>query len=512
MVPAFVNLITSTKGNWRFILDGITGFYSPGDSELVQKVFLATGALQHRGKTGSGIAIGTNRGIYVHKGVGGIADVIDLDMVDMFQELGPVAAIGNVGYTKNKIAEKRNAEPIMVKQRFESPYQIAITMSGRIIGDNELQDSLDPDYSFETSNKTEAMGALLHQCITKAGITFEAGQMVVDALHGRASFSITALVFDGKQTHLITLNDSRAFEPFCFGTVDCAFLVSSESCSHRRLGGFSEREYAGAEMTICSSDGIETRRFREETPMPDVFQGVYFGNVASLYQGQEIFLLRKRLGRKLTELYGKTDADIVIPNPDSGRGVAYGIAEGLKMPMSHGLVKQAQAIRTFQESQIRKRTVEVGLKFAGVDSVLKGKKVIMGDDSIVKGSVSQGGSVWSVYNSGATSIEFWISYGPMSFPSFKEWRRGRECLDELAVQRAFKGEHPYDKPLDEINRRVAQLTGLDRVCYNTKENIEDVAGPGSYQALDASYPIAETYWPDWLKDEVDKYHKLGLGF
>lgn len=493
-------------------MDGITGFYSPGDNELVQKVFLATGALQHRGKTGSGIAVGTKRGIYIHKGVGGIADVIDLDMVEMFQELGPAAAIGNVGYTKNKIAEKRNAEPVTVKPRFESPYQIAITMSGRIIGDDELQNSLDPDYSFETANKTEAMGALLHQCISKAGISFEAGSMVVDALHGRASFAITALVFDGKQTHLIALNDSRAFEPFCFGTVDNAFLASSESCSHRRLGGFIEREYTGAEMTICSSAGTETRRLREETPMPDVFQGVYFGNVASLYQGQEIFLLRKRLGRKLAELYGKTEADIVIPNPDSGRGVSYGIAEGLQMPMSHGLVKQAQAIRTFQESRIRKRTIEVGLKFAGVDSVLKGKKVIMGDDSIVKGSVSQGGSVWSVYNSGATSIQFWISYGPMFFPSFKEWRRGRECLDELAVQRAFKGEHPYDKPLEEINMRVAELTGLDRVCYNTKSNIEEVAGPGSFQALDASYPIAEVYWPDWLKDEVDKFHKLGLGF
>ena len=187
-----------------------------------------------------------------------------------------------------------------------------------------------------------------------------------------------------------------------------------------------------------------------------------------------------------------------------------GIAEGLGMRLSHGLVKQAQAIRTFQESQIRKRTIEVGLKFAGVDSVLNGKKVVMGDDSIVKGSVSEGGSVWTVYNSGATRLEFWISYGPMFFPSFKEWRRGRECLHELAVQRAFRGEHPYDKSLEEINRRVAELAGVDRVCYNTKENVEAVAGPGSYQAMDASYPIDEKHWPDWLKEEVDRYHKLSL--
>lgn len=493
-------------------MDGITGIYSPGDEEVVQKVFLATGALQHRGKTGAGIAIGNSRGINILKGIGGIADVIDFDMIGMFQDLDPVAAIGNVGYTKNKVAEKRNAEPIMVRPRFHSKHQLAVTVSGRIIDDREIREGLEGEYSFDTANMTEVMGALLHQCITETGINFEAGKLLVDLLHGRATFALTALVFDGKQTHLLTLNDSRAFEPFCFGEVDGTFVASSESCSHRRLGGAMDREYTGAEMTLCSSEGIHTLRLREETPMPDVFQGVYFGNVASIYQGQEIFLLRKRLGHKLAQHYGKPDADIVIPNPDSGRGVSYGIAEGLGMSLSHGLVKQAQAIRTFQESQIRKRTIEVGLKFAGVDSVLKGKKVIMGDDSIVKGSVSEGGSVWTVYNSGATRLEFWISYGPMFFPSFKEWRRGKECLYELAVQRAFRGENPYDKPLDEINTRVAELAGVDRVCYNTRGNVEAVAGPGSYQAMDASYPIDEKHWPDWLKEEVDRYHKLSLGF
>ncbi len=493
-------------------MDGITGIYCPGDGELVQKAFLATGALQHRGKTGAGLAVGTARGINIFKGVGGIADVMDVDMIRMFQELGPAAAIWNVGYTKNKIAEKRNAEPLLAHPRFESRYQLAITMSGRIVDDDDIEKSLDENYSFDTSNRVELMGAHLHSCIEKAGITFEAGRLLVDSLHGRGTFSLTALVHDGKEIFLIALNDTRCFEPFCFGFVDGAFVASSESISHRRLGGFMEREYTGAEMTICSSSGIETRRLREETPLPDVFQGVYFGNVASVYQGKEIFRLRKELGHKLAELYRKPDVDVVIPNPDSGRGVSYGIAEGLGMPISHGLVKQAQAIRTFQESQIRKRTVEVGLKFAGVDSVIRGKRIIMGDDSIVKGSVSEGGSVWTVYNSGATHVDFWISYGPMFFPSFKEWRRGRECIDELAVQRAFKGENPYDKPLEEINARVAQLTGIDRVCYNTRENIEAVTGPGSFQAMDASYPISEKYWPDWLKEEVDKYHKLSLKF
>jgi amidophosphoribosyltransferase len=493
-------------------MDGITGIYGPGDGELVQKAFLATGALQHRGKTGSGLAIGNDRGLHVVKGVGGIADVVDVEMVHLFQDLSPTAAIGNVGYTKNKIAEKRNAEPVLVKPKAPSAWQVALTFNGRLVGDDVLQAELEGEYAFETANKAEVLGALLHRCIAREGVTFEAGRALVDLLHGRGTFAIVTLVFDGRETRLVTLNDDRAFEPFCFGTIRGNFVASSESCSHRRLGGFAEREYLGAEMTIVSSAGVETRRLRQETPLTDVFQAIYFGNVASQYHGEDIFQLRKRLGVALTRLYGRPEADVVIPNPDSGRGVSYGIAEGLGVPLSHGLVKQAQAIRTFQESQVRRRTVEVGLKFAAIDSVLRDRRVVMGDDSIVKGSVSEGGSVWSVYNAGARRLEFWISYGPMFFPSFKEWRRGRECLDELAVQRAFRGEHPYDKPLDEINRRVARLIGVDRVCYNTRENVEAVTGPGCFQALDASYPVAEEHWPDWLKQEVERSAKLGLRF
>ncbi len=486
-------------------MDGITGIYNPDDPELVQKVFLATGSLQHRGKSCAGLAVGGVKGIYVHKDIGGIADVIEPDLIRTFQDLAPQAAIGNVGYTKNVIPERGNAEPIVIKPKFDSDLQVVLTMNGRILDEDELQAELEEDYAFETANRTELMGALLHKFLTDEGIGFEAGRKLVDILHRRATFTLAALVHDGKETRLIALNDDRAFEPFCFGAVDGTFLASSESCSHRRLGGFMEREYRGAEMTICSSSGIETRRLREEPLLPDAFQGVYFGNVTSVYQGQEIFQLRRGLGHKLVEHYGRPDIDAVIPNPDSGRGVSHGIADALGMPLSLGLYKQAQAIRTFQESGRRKRLIQVGLKFAGVDSDLNGRRVVMGDDSIVKGSVSEGGAVWTIYNSGAARLEFWVSYGPMLFPSFKEWRRGRECLEELAVQRAFRGGSPYDKSHDEINLAVAKLLGVDRVCYNAPENVAAITGPGSFQAMDASYPIGEDFWPDWLKHEVELF-------
>ncbi|MBW2215859.1 MAG: hypothetical protein JRF34_01490, partial [Deltaproteobacteria bacterium] len=405
-------------------MDGIVGIYGPEDKELAVKTFLTTGACQHRGKASTGLAVGNSKGIYIHKGLGRIAEVTDQDVIQTFQDLEPMAAIGNIGYTKRKIAEKRNVEPLEIRPKVRSDYRVVLTMDGYLIKDDDLRAELIADYAPQTSNKTEIVGALLHKYITQEGISFEAGEKLLDKLHGRATFALTALVHDGKETHLIALNDAKAFEPFCYATIDGTFVVSSESCSHRRLNGFTEKEYDGGEMTICSSGGIETKRLREEPMMPDVFQGVYFGNVASQYRGKEIFQIRRELGLELTDYYGASCADVVTPNPESGWGVTVGIAEGLKTQLLPALIKLPQAVRTFQEGETSTRSKEVGLKFGGIDSLLRDKNIAMGDDSIVRGSVSEGGSVWVVYNAGAKYIEFWISYGPMFFPSFKEWDRG----------------------------------------------------------------------------------------
>ncbi len=480
-------------------MDGIVGLYGPGDRELVSKAFLATGACQHRGKASTGIAIGNSRGIYIHKGLGRIAEVIDNRLINIFQDLEPTVVIGNIGYTKSAVPEKRNAEPIEIIPVSRSKYRIALTMDGYLIREEDLREDLEKDYNLQTGNKTEIIGALLHKYISEEGIGFEAGAKLVEKLRGRATFALSAIVHDGRESHLITINDSIAFEPFCRGMVDNVFVASSESCSHRRLGGAIEKEYDGAEMTICSSKGIQTKRLADDPMKPDIFQGVYFGNVASLFRGKEIFQIRRELGLKLVEHYGASRADVVIPNPESGWGVTVGIAEGLKKKLYPALIKLPQAVRTFQEGETQTRTKEVGLKFGGIDSILKDKNIAMGDDSIVRGSVSEGGSVWVVYNAGAKYIEFWISY--------KEWYRGIDCLNELAVQRAFRDDNPYDKTEEEINSAVARLVGVDEVKYNNLNLIRDVAGDGSFQALDASYPISEEYWPDWLKKEVEKYNK-----
>ncbi|MCJ7595290.1 MAG: hypothetical protein MUO52_11030, partial [Desulfobacterales bacterium] len=342
-------------------MDGIVGVYGYGDDQLVNKAFLATGACQHRGKASTGLAIATRKGIYVHKGLGRIADVIDYNIMKVFQDMEPIAAIGNIGYTKRKVAEKVNAEPIQIRPKKNSEFKVALTMDGYLMQENDLKAELEEDYIFDTDNKTEVVGALLHKYLTQEGVTFEAGKRLVDKLHGRATFALVALVQEGSETYMIALNDDKAFEPFCYAAIDGLFVVASESCSHRRLNGVLEREYDGAEMTLCSSKGNETRRVRVERLMPDIFQGVYFGNVASLFRGKEVFQIRRELGLELVAHYKGSNADIVIPNPESGWGVTVGIAEGLGKPLYPALIKLPQAVRTFQEGTRKTRTQEVGL-------------------------------------------------------------------------------------------------------------------------------------------------------
>jgi len=210
-------------------MDGIAGVYGMKDPELVNKAFLATAACQHRGKASTGLAIGNRKGIYIHKSLGRIADVVDASLIRIFQDLEPMAAIGNIGYTKRKVAEKINAEPIEIRPRKRSKYSVVVTMDGYLVKEDDLKADLEEDYVFETENKTEVVGALLHKFISESGISFEAGRKLVDKLHGRATFALVALIHDGKETSLVALNDDRAFEPFCFAKIDGAFVVSSES-------------------------------------------------------------------------------------------------------------------------------------------------------------------------------------------------------------------------------------------------------------------------------------------
>jgi len=493
-------------------VDGVTGIWSPEDGKLVRKTFLTTGAIQNRGFFGSGVGVINKEGLYIRSDINRLSNVLNSEIFKILNALHPYAAIGNIGYTKNDNPIKTDVEPIRLEHKSESKYEFAITMDGDVVQPlrNELKKELEDDFKFNTKNVTELAGDLLYKYVMEDGVSFEAGKRFVDRLHGGSTYAITSLIFDKekKEGYMVSINDDKAFEPLCFGTIDDVFVVSSESISHRALGGFLEREYTGAEMTICSKKGIDMERVRKEFLLRDKFEITYFFNPGSFSEGKQVYEYRIELG-KISALNNKdSKAEIVVSIPDSGRGDAEGLSIGLGLPYeSNALVKQPLGIRTFQLSNKELRELELILKTVGIDFLLEGKYVRTGDDSIVKGNVSRFGTVWWLYNCGVKGVEFGVSYGPMFFPSYKDWPRGPECLYELAVQQTFKGDNPYDKSYDEINKGVAKHIGVDRVVYNTTEDVKKVLGKGSYQSLDGSYPIINKYRPDYIRKELIKYHK-----
>lgn len=525
-------------------MDGVTGIYSPGDKELIQKIALATGALQGRGRYSSGIAVAHANGIDLHSDIGVIGDVLEPELLATYRHLQPVAAIGNVGYPKGKHPSKADAEPLRIRPK-KPGLEVVVTMDGSFIHLDEIRTELEADYYFRTHSPTEVIGAMLHRSISTKGITEDAGREFSAKLSGRGTFAMTALVHSDGKNYLIAINDSKAFEPFCYGAINgsSTLVASSESCSHRRLGGHISGEFNGAQMIIASENGSEIFTLANEVMMPDVFQAVYFGYPASLFRGKEISLVREALGISLVQRYGvpMDDKLIVIPNPDSGWGVTMGMVKAMSSALwesafdysreaegiltiknrkayellrnrlstvQPALIKNPASVRTFQEGGNREvQLLLTGFKFGTIDRLVDGADVNMGDDSIVKGTVGEGGSIWSLHNSNAASIRFWVSYGPMFFPSFKEWYKGRECLEALAVQRAFKGDNPYDKTLEQINAAVARLVHVDEVRYNAPKDVMAATGQGSAMAMDASYPIAERFWPSWLRKEVELFNR-----
>jgi len=539
-------------------MDGVVGIYylganKVGASNIVDMGVDAVNAVQHRGNASAGMAVGNGNGLYAHSGVGGVGDILTQNMTNNLQGLHPRAFIGNVGYTKNQHPSSENTEPIIIRPRGNSKLEMMVTMDGYLCKEDDLKRELETDYRFATRNKTEVVGALLHKYLSESGISFEAGKRLVDKLHGRATFSLCALVYDGKETKMIALNDDRAFEPFSFGEVDNHFVVSSESCSHRRLGGFPTREFSGAEMVICSSDSYEIKRLKELPLLKNSFEATYFGGPDSIFGGRSIFDIRRALGKANVDYYGSSNSTIVIPNPDSGWGVTLGIFEQIKALLKEealdlseyneggdtikvtnrvlferlmkmesvypALIKKSQAIRTFQQGEPSVRKAAVGRKFGAIDSLLNGQVVACGDDSIVKGSVSEGGSLWMLLNAGVEKLEFWISYGPMIFPSFKEWHRGPECMHELAARRAFEGYTPYGRSVEEMNeavsKMIAKTLGIENhrvvVRYNPSDLVKKVIGfDCSFQALDGGYPIDIKFRPDFIKREFEKFDAANI--
>lgn len=381
---------------------GVVGIY--GHPEAANLTYLGLHALQHRGQESCGIVTAEERQLYVHRGMGLVQDVFSADVIKTLP--GP-NAIGHVRYSTAGGSHPRNAQPIAVDTAHGS---VAVGHNGNLTNAEELRATLEARGSIFTSSSDTEVIVHLIALSRAAGLV----DKVVDALHQvRGAYSLVVLTSDS----LIAVRDPMGVRPLVLGRLNDAHVVASEPCAFELIGAEYVRDIDPGEMLVINENGL-----RSISPFPKqqrhlcVFEFVYFARPDSRIEGHSVYATRKALGRRLAKEH-PIEADVVIPVPDSGVPAAIGYSEASGIPYDMGLVRSHYVGRTFIEPSQSIRHFGVKLKLSPVAETLKGKRVVVIDDSIVRGTTSRK-IVKMIRDAGATQVHMRVSSPPTQWPCF----------------------------------------------------------------------------------------------
>jgi amidophosphoribosyltransferase len=388
---------------------GIFGIFA--NPEAANLTYLGLHALQHRGQEAAGIASSDGRDMRVHRAMGLVADAFDA--VSLGSLVGD-RAIGHVRYATCGPSALDNAQPLIFSSQRGA---LALAHNGNLVNADAIREELEEQGSiFHTTSDTEIIGHLIaKQRAEHPGIS------LADAI-GAALRQVTgaySLLFLSND-QLIAARDPFGFRPLVIGKLRDSYTMASETCALDLIGAEYIGEVEPGQMVILDRAGLTRRQFAEAPAAARggrcVFEHIYFARPDSLLFGQSVHEVRKRLGRELAR-ERPAEADVVIPVPDSGVPAAIGFAEAQGLPFDLGLVRSHYVGRTFIEPQQSIRHLGVKLKLSAVQSVLKGKRVVVVDDSLVRGTTSRK-IVGMIRAAGAKEVHLRISSPPTLFPCF----------------------------------------------------------------------------------------------
>jgi amidophosphoribosyltransferase len=381
---------------------GVFGIY--GHSEAANLAYLGIYAMQHRGQESAGIAASDGHQVRVAKAMGHVADVFNQSVLS---KVPGALAIGHVRYSTSGESRLANAQPFLIDCAHG---QIAIAHNGNLVNAGELRDELVRDGSiFQTSSDTEVV---LHLYAKSRARSVE--QAVIESVaQVRGAFSFVMLT----QDRLMAVRDPHGFRPLALGQLGDTWVVCSETCALDLIGATYVRDVEPGEVLVIGPDGVRSYRpFPPSKLAHCVFEHVYFARPDSYVFGQSVNEVRTNFGRVLAR-EAPVDADVVVPIPDSGVCAAVGFAEESGIPMRMGLIRNHYVGRTFIEPQQSIRHFGVRVKLNPVRSILDGKRVILVDDSIVRGTTSRK-IVKMVKAAGAKEVHMRISCPPTISPCF----------------------------------------------------------------------------------------------
>jgi len=376
---------------------GICGVW--GDREAANYTYLGLHALQHRGQESAGIVSTDRRELYIHRGMGLVQEVFDQDVL---RRLKGDAAIGHVRYSTTGASLLKNAQPLAVHTAHGS---IAIAHNGNLVNASALRAELEAEGSiFQSTMDTEVIVHLIARSRAR-GLK----NRIVDALSRvEGSWSLLFLAPD----LMVAARDPSGFRPLVLGRMRNAVVVASETSSFDLIGGTFEREVAPGELLVADDQGLKSfRPFEPRHLARCIFEFVYFARPDSFLFGRDVYMVRKRLGQRLAEEH-PVRADMVVPVPDSGLPAALGFSERAGIPFEMGLVRSHYVGRTFIEPSQSIRHFGVKLKLNANRRLLEGKRVVLVDDSLVRGTTMRK-LVRMIRAAGARQVHVRLSSSPI---------------------------------------------------------------------------------------------------
>jgi amidophosphoribosyltransferase len=386
---------------------GLFGIF--GDPDAVQKTYFGLYSLQHRGQESAGIASSDGEFIKCYTGMGTVGRVFRSDS-GILTKLANPTAIGHVRYSTTGSSKAVNSQPLLSEY---SRGQVAVAHNGNLINASLLRDEYEAYGSiFKSTSDTEIITHLL----AKPSHVGNPDPLAHVLNHLQGAYCLLFL-FDNR---IEAARDPYGIRPLCVGqTEKGCFIVASESCAFDAIGAKFIREVEPGEIVTLDKNGLASRFFVEQgtiTPAHCIFEHIYFAKQTSTIFGENVHELRKKLGRRLATEH-PVEADVVTPVPDSGTSAAIGYSEQSKIPFDMGLVRSHYVGRTFISPSQKLRELQVKLKLAVVKEAVAGKRIVVVDDSIVRGTTTRG-KIRAMRQAGAKEIHMRVSCPPLRYPCF----------------------------------------------------------------------------------------------
>ena len=468
---------------------GVYGVYSTKTEDVASLVYYGLYALQHRGQESCGIVVNDDGVFTSHKGLGLVSEVFSHEEMKKFPR-GEIA-VGHVRYGTTGGNNLSNCQPIQVNHLRG---KLAVAHNGNLSNALPLRQELELSGAiFHSSSDTETIAYVITRERITAPSIQEAVSRAMDKLDGAYSLVMMS------STKLIAVRDPHGFRPLCYGQMeDGTYVVASESCALHAVGAKFERDILPGEIFTIDRNGIHSdKRHCGTAPRKlCIFEHIYFARPDSVIEGISVHDARMKAGAILAKAH-PVDADIVIGVPDSGLDAALGYSRESGIPYGIGLIKNKYIGRTFISPGQDHRVDQVKIKLSPVESEVKGKRVVLIDDSIVRGTTSAR-IVTLLRSAGAKQIHMRISAPPFLYPCYYG-------TDIDSQNHLIACHHSVEE--------IAKIIGVDTLGYLPLENLRDLCGSDGYccACFSGRYPTAipEDTRKDQFEDKLSR-RKTGV--